>query len=131
MIPVVLDTNILVSALWTKTGNAANIVRMFIEGRIQLYYDAKMMIEYKTVLIRPKFAFSKVNTEELLKSIRDEGLTVAVTPSKTAFTDESDRKFYDVAKACGAVLITGNPKHFPSDPIIITAAKFIEIYGIA
>ena len=126
MIKVVLDTNILVSAFWTETGNAAKILQMFAEEKIQLYYDAKIMNEYITVLKRSKFAFSRVKIDELLKGIRDEGIVIAVTPSTIAFTDESDRKFYDVAKACDGFLITGNLKHYPKDPLIMTAAEFFQ-----
>jgi len=126
MISVVLDTNILVSAFWTTSGNAARIIQMFAEEKIRLYYDPKIMTEYIKVLKRPKFAFSKVKIDEVLKSIRDEGMIIGVTPSKIAFTDESDRKFYDVAKACGGVLITGNLKHYPREPFIMTAAEFLQ-----
>jgi putative PIN family toxin of toxin-antitoxin system len=133
MIPVVLDTNILVSALWTKSGNAARIVQLFAEEKIRLFYDAGIMAEYTHVLKRPKFAFESVQVDELLKSIRNDGMVVAVTPSALAFVDESDRKFYDVARACGAFLITGNLKHYPqslgsarkNEPFIITAAAFL------
>ena len=125
MIKVVLDTNILVSAFWTKTGNAAKILQMFAEEKIRLYYDARIMAEYTTVLKRSKFAFNRVKINELLKSIRDEGMGIAVTPSKITFIDESDRKFYDVAKACGGFLITGNLKHYPNEPLIMTAAEFL------
>ena len=126
MIKVVLDTNILVSAFWTETGNAAKILQMFAEEKFLLYYDAKIMKEYITVLKRSKFAFSRVKIDELLKSIRDEGMVIAITPSNITFTDDSDRKFYDVAKACGAFLITGNLKHYPNDPLIMTAAEFLQ-----
>ena len=126
MISIVLDTNMLVSALWTEAGNAAKIIQMFAEEKICLCYDANIMSEYITVLKRSKFAFSKVKIDELLKSIRDEGIVIAVTPSKITFTDDSDRKFYDVAKACGGFLITGNLKHYPNDPFIITASEFLH-----
>ena len=125
MMAVVLDTNILVSAFWTACGNAAKIVQMFIEEKIRLYYDAKIMTEYIMVLNRPKFAFSKAIIGEVLKSIRDDGMIIAAAPSKIAFTDESDRKFYDVARSCGGILITGNLKHYPSEPFIMTAAEFL------
>jgi hypothetical protein len=39
--------------------------------------------------------------------------------------DESDRVFYDVAKTAGAYLITGNTKHFPQEPFILTPAEFV------
>ena len=126
MIPVVLDTNIIVSAFWTNNGNAARILQMFAEEKIRLHYDDKIMNEYIIVLKRSKFAFNRVKIDELLKSIRDEGMVIAVTPSKIPFTDESDRKFYDVAKICGGFLITGNLKHYPKDPLIMTAAEFLQ-----
>ena len=44
-----------------------------------------------------------------------------------AFIDEADKKFYEVAKHCGTVLVTGNLKHFPSDPQIVNAATFLEM----
>jgi len=129
MIPVVLDTNILVSALWTKSGNAARVLQMLAEGRIQLFYDARIITEYLIILARPKFAFYKSEIEELTEYIRNEGMIVAVHPSTIAFNDESDRKFYDVAQACSAFLITGNLKHFPRVPSIMSAASFLSLYG--
>ena len=126
MTPVVLDTNILVSAFWTESGKAAKIVHMFAEEQLRLFYDAQIMTEYSAVLRRAKFAFGKIKIDELLRSIRNDGILVAVTPSEAAFTDESDRKFYDAAKACGAVLITGNLKHYPDEPFIKTAAEFLS-----
>ena len=49
-------------------------------------------------------------------------------PLYDEFVDEADKKFYEVAKHCGATLITGNIKHFPSDEIIMTANDFLGKY---
>ena len=73
MIPVVLDTNIMVSALWTENGNAARIIQMFISGAVRLYYDAQILAEYKSVLRRRKFAFSGAIIDELIASIGNDG----------------------------------------------------------
>lgn len=40
------------------------------------------------------------------------------------FAAEADKKFYEAAKFCGAVLVTGNVKHFPEDPSVMSAADF-------
>jgi len=40
-------------------------------------------------------------------------------------TDETDRVFYDTAKASGAILITGNIRHYPAMPFIMTPADFL------
>jgi putative PIN family toxin of toxin-antitoxin system len=126
---VVLDTNILVSAFWTENGNAAGILRMFANRKILPCYSAQIMAEYKMVLNRPKFAFEKAKIGIFINRIRSDGLPVSVRPSAIAFTDETDRKFYDVAKSCGATLITGNKRHFPDEPFIKTAAEFLAEYA--
>ena len=45
------------------------------------------------------------------------------------FLDEADKKFYEVAKFCGAVLVTGNLKHFPKDPLVMSVTDFLDRYG--
>jgi predicted nucleic acid-binding protein len=42
--------------------------------------------------------------------------------------DEDDRKFYDVAKAALAFLITGNIRHFLPEPFIVTPVDFLRRY---
>ena len=42
--------------------------------------------------------------------------------------DESDRVFYEVALSKeDAYLVTGNQKHFPVTPIVVTPAEMLEI----
>ena len=41
--------------------------------------------------------------------------------------DESDRIFYDTDKQSGSILITGNTKHFPDEPFIMTPAEFMRM----
>lgn len=42
------------------------------------------------------------------------------------FVDEADRKFYEAAKYCGAVFLTGNLKHFPNDDMVMSVSGFLE-----
>ncbi len=58
MTAVVLDTNILVSALWTPAGNAAEIADLMAAGRLTPFYDRRVLAEYEAVLSRPKFPFA-------------------------------------------------------------------------
>ncbi len=125
MIKVVLDTNILVSAFWSKSGKSAQILRMFIDDKLLLIYSRDILAEYKTVLNRPAFQFSRVKIGETINLIRKYGILVEPLESGLSFSDESDRKFYDAAKAYGATLITGNQKHYPPSPFIQTAAEFL------
>jgi len=128
IIKVVLDTNILVSALWTPAGNASFIISLVLTDRIIPCIDHYIMNEYLSVLSRPKLSFPQDQTEELLTEIRDRGIFVTVPRSTDKMPDEMDRKFYDVAKFCKAFLVTGNLKHFPKDKMIMNPAKFIDMF---
>jgi putative PIN family toxin of toxin-antitoxin system len=129
MINVVIDTNILVSALWTPGGNPAKILSMVVMGNISPCYDHGILFEYREVLSRPKLNFASAKTEEILELIEYYGYSVIAKESGIAFTDEADRKFYDVSVACGAVLITGNLKHFPAERFIMTPVAFLRRYS--
>jgi putative PIN family toxin of toxin-antitoxin system len=122
---VVLDTNVLVSALWTSLGNPSTIVSLMLSDKITPHFDHRIMAEYHAVLKRPKLSFSNNDVDKLLAEIERRGLSVVVKPSVMPMIDETDRKFFDVAKACEAVLITGNRKHYPQDPLVMTPAEFV------
>lgn len=126
---VVLDTNILVSAFWSRSGIPASILRMVLQGELPICWDWRIMQEYRTVLLRPKFRFSPQSVDALLSWIEHNGISVVPPFAEGDFPDESDRKFYEVATYCHAILITGNGKHFPPDPCVMTATAFWEKYG--
>ena len=128
MTRVVLDTNVLVSALWTPAGNASTIVALALTGKIVPCFDVRIVNEYRAVLCRPRFAFPSRHVDRLLAEITDRGLSVVAPSSTIALPDEADRKFYDVAAFCEAYLVTGNAKHYPKDPKIMNPALFLEIY---
>ncbi len=125
---VVIDTNILVSSLWSKSGTPAKIMSLVISGRLIPCYDYRILCEYKEVLSRPKFKFSPSEINALLDFIKHSGRSIIAEPLDTEFADEGDKKFYEVAKQCNATLITGNIKHFPGDEFIMTANDFLEKY---
>ena len=41
-------------------------------------------------------------------------------------TRRMTEKNYDTAIASGAVLVTGNKKHYPEEPIILSPTEFLE-----
>jgi predicted nucleic acid-binding protein len=66
---------------------------------------------------------------DVLEPLRENGLSYNV-PVASVFpmTDESDRKFYDVAKTAEAFLVTGNMKHYPKEPFIVTPSEFANTF---
>jgi len=126
-INVVIDTNILVSALWSEQGKPAMILTLIINDLLIPCFNAEIVQEYTGVLSRPhlSFHFKKARVDVIINKIKADGLSVVVKPSSIAFVDESDRAFYDVAKASGAYLITGNSKHYPDEPFILSPSQFL------
>lgn len=112
---VVLDTNIIVSALLSPHGKPAYVFNRFINGDFTLCADERIIAEYYAVLSRPKFKFNPQLIERIISFIRTHALIVTPITLSVPFEDESDKKFYEVAKTCNAILITGNLKHFPVD----------------
>ena len=132
MIPkkIVIDTNVLVSALWSESGKSTQILTLVLNDLLIPCFNAEIMQEYQEVLARPHlvFRFNKTRVEEIVGKIMTDGLSVVVKPNFTPFIDESDRFFYDVAIACSAYLITGNAKHFPGEPFILSPSQFLAVY---
>jgi len=131
MIKVVLDTNVLVSALWTPAGNASVIIGLILSNKIIPCFDQLILYEYRTVLSRPRLSFPPGQVDELLLEITNRGLSATVSPSTFFMPDETDRKFYDVAMFYEAYLVTGNLKHYPENSFVTSPARFIEIYNLS
>ena len=110
---IVIDTNILVSALITPFGNAARIFDMVLLGELQVLHDDRILSEYSEVLLRPKFSFEERDVDDLLSFIDTEGLKVTSVPVNYPVIDKDDIPFIEVAVSGRAkALITGNKRHF-------------------
>ncbi len=122
---VVLDTNVVVSAFLSPSGKPAALMELALSGGLTPCFNTAILTEYEQVLRRPKFAAKIGNAaiERFFEIFRGTGVYVAAVPSRISFTDESDRRFYDVARAAGAFVATGNKKHFPNEPIIKSPAQ--------
>ena len=119
MVYAVIDTNIFVSALITHNSNASTarvLESLFLHRIIPLYND-DIIKEYDEVLHRAKFKLSEEN-----------GINSSRFPYDGEMPDEDDRVFYEVCLTKeDSFLVTGNLKHFPKEPQVITAAKMMEI----
>lgn len=110
---IVIDTNILVSALITPFGNAAKILDMTVRGDLRLLYDDRILSEYREVFLRPKFGFTKSDVDILLDYFEAEGLKIVPSLIDESLIDEDDIPFLEVAISGKAdALITGNKRHF-------------------
>lgn len=115
---VVLDTNVLVSALINPQGTPAKILNLVLNEELTLIVDSRIFSEYNTVLRRPKFSFDSANINCLLEFIRHTAVFVTPTSANLTLKDKSDEAFLEVAIFSKAsCLITGNTKHFPKGKV--------------
>ncbi|MDR3002534.1 MAG: putative toxin-antitoxin system toxin component, PIN family [Fibromonadaceae bacterium] len=127
IIKVVIDTNVAVSSLLSDKGHPAHIINLVKSDSFIPYYNISIMEEYMRVLKYPKFNFKQQQIDGMLNLIKKRGVcTERISTSENKMIDETDRMFYDLHKAVGAILITGNAKHYPKEPSIMSPADFME-----
>lgn len=126
----VIDTNVIVSALYsTKTDAATVLILDFLTiGKIIPLVNQEILAEYADVLSRKKFNFSSDKIEKWMNFFNEYGIQTIRSESQETFTDEKDMVFYEVALSVeGSFLVTGNIKHFPKTPIVVTPSEMIQI----
>lgn len=114
---VVVDTNVVVSALLRPESVPAQVLERLRERGAVLLYDARIEAEYREVLERPKFrAISPARRERLLADLLTDSPLTQVPAWTGPLTDPDDRMFVEVALAGGAhALVTGNLRDYPSE----------------
>ena len=127
----VIDTNVIVSALLSSNleSNPVKVFRAIVQERIVPLYNDEILEEYKSVLSRPKFHLNHSLIETVIKAIITDGLNIDRTPAADIeFPDPKDLVFYEVALSVeDSYLITGNIRHFPVKPFVVTPAEMVRI----
>lgn len=130
MVYAVIDTNIFVSAFITKNVAAATrkVVNSLFNGLIVPLYNEDIIAEYSEVLHRHKFHLAENDIRTLLTFIKQYGVDSSRMPFDRDMPDEDDRVFYEVTLSKeDSFLVTGNLKHFPKTPQVVTASQMAEI----
>lgn len=130
MIYAVIDTNVWVSAMLTHNIQSATfkVMEAMFANQIIPLYNEDIISEYEEVLHRPKFGFSESDIRYFLETMKQVGLHSKRIASSEVFPDPKDVVFYEVALSKeDAFLVTGNTKHFPKTPIVVTPAEMLEI----
>lgn len=130
MIYAVIDTNVLVSAMITKNPEAATakVVRLLLDKEFIPMYDANIIAEYEDVLHRSKFPILPEVADALISYIIEHGVETSRVNFDEPMPDEDDRVFYEVTLSKeDSFLVTGNLKHYPTSPRVITPADFVNL----
>lgn len=129
----VIDTNVLVSALLSAHDDSATvqILSKLFSGDIIPVFSEKILAEYNEVLRRKKFHFIEEVVSRLIDVIEKYGFHYEPEASGEKLPDMKDIPFYEVVVQVrnnhNAYLVTGNIKHFPICPFIVTARTMLDI----
>ena len=127
----VIDTNVLVSAMLKWNSVPGSILELVFAGPIVPLLHKEIVDEYKEVLSRPKFHLTNDIIEDVLTELREKGIFVDSEELPIEFQDSKDAIFYEVVmeerKTEDAYLITGNIKHFPNKPFVVTPKEMLNI----
>lgn len=129
MMRLVLDTNVVVSALLRPRGNEAAVLRIALAGGA-ICLSQSIISEYRTVLARPKFGFDGAVVAVLLRQLQAAAEFFEAEFTASGSPDEPDNRFLECAEAAGAdYLVTGNRRHFPARwkiTKIVSARELLE-----
>jgi putative PIN family toxin of toxin-antitoxin system len=134
MLKVVVDTNVIVSALLKSYSIPALIVSLVLRKSAKLCLSQDIFLEYQGVLARDKFKkLDKEKVGKLLHDLKTQALLVKpIKQVNLIKKDPTDNKFLECALDAKAdYLITGDTKHFPMESFhntkILTPDEFASI----
>ena len=130
MIYAVIDTNVLVSARITRNSSSATVkvLNNMFNGTIKPVFNDEIIAEYEEVLHRPKFRMRDKDINLIINYIKKFGIHSDRVPYDGNMPDEKDRPFYEVSLSIeDSFLVTGNLKHFPVTPKVVTPSQIIAI----
>ena len=125
----VIDTNVIISALLSRHQDSATVkvLDYLYDRTIVPVYNDEILEEYASVLRRPKFNFPERTVNATLEAIR-KGVRSDRLNSDEELPDPKDIVFYEVALSVeDSYLVTGNLKHFPKKPFVVTPAEMLQI----
>jgi len=130
-VKIVLDTNVLVSAFLKPQSSPAKILRLILQGNIDIVVNECILSEYYEVLTRPKFDINPENVRTVLSLIRTKGINAPALAQSFSLPDRDDEYFLEAALATGAdALVTGNKRHFPEKrckgQVVVSPKEFLE-----
>ena len=77
---------------------------------------------------RAKFKLVPGVADALISFIKEHGIETSRTTFQESMPDEDDRAFYEVSLSVDdSFMVTGNLKHYPQTPKVISPADFLMV----
>lgn len=131
---IVLDTNVLVTALLSRNGASFKLLSMIDDERVEIVLSTPLIKEYEDVLFRKKFALQS----EDLNAILDYLCSIASHHQiyylwRPILKDVKDDMVLELAVKANAMIITHNKKDFlPANQFnlpVLQVNEFLHLLG--
>lgn len=127
---VILDTNVLVSGLLSRTGPPARVLDAVIDGRLTAVFSPETLAEFREVInrprLRPYLTRAKVDPQAFMKRLAEIAEMTDVVPCNLPIRDPKDRPFLSLAAGARPDFLVTGDKDFTADRYagvpVITAA---------
>lgn len=107
------------------------ILQEALAGRVIPLLHEDILDEYNDVLHRSKFKFDRRDIEIALTGLIKRGIFLDAATIEDYVPDPDDAIFYEVVmearETTDAYPVTGNIKHFPVKPYVVTPKEMLEI----
>lgn len=127
----VIDTNVIVSAFLKSGSIPDKILRHALTGSIIPLLNDEIIEEYRDVLLRNQFGFDRKTIEIFIDELSKRGIFLDREKTDEDFIDLDDIVFYEIVlsarNAVFAYLITGNKRHYPFKPFVVTPREMLNI----
>lgn len=131
----ILDPNVIISALLSRSGTPAKVLRAWLEGRFELIVSPLLLEELARAVAYPKIAqrITSAESAELLDWLRREAIVVEdpEEPPGSRSEDPGDDYLLALAETEKAVLVSGD-RHLlalTSELPVLTPREFLVTVG--
>ena len=128
---VVVDTNVIISALLKPGSKPSRILRLILQGDLAIVINDHILAEYTEVASRPIFQLDKDKVQIVLDYLGSVAIRAPSLPIRPSLPDPGDEPFLEAALSTKAhFLITGNKKHYPARSCkkvtVVTPSEFLQ-----
>lgn len=127
----VIDTNVLVSAMLKWNSVPGTVLSFVFDGTVTPIFNNSILEEYRNVLERPMFKLPADVIDTVINHLKNTGIVLDGEKLDIQLPDPGDLVFYEVTmakrKTEEAYLVTGNRRHFPAKPFVVTPREMLDI----
>ena len=129
---IIIVTNVIISAMLKKNTPPSEILKEVFSGNVIPVVNDEILKEYREVLSRKKFGFDPETIQIILNELEKKAVfSDRLSADVSEMPDKDDIVFYEVTlymrQSEETFLVSGNLKHFPQKPFIVSPREFLEI----